>query len=152
MPTAPWSLCLTGGPSQVMFVGSVGKVYKMDLSGKILGVFGRQGSADQFPRQEKGGADRVRDGFKRVRARIEFLAGPGPGVVDDGDAHPGQRNAVEAVGVVRDEDRGADRHHGQGRGLESHGDARDDREAPVAVDDVGHRPHQRADVSAGRAR
>ncbi len=43
MPTAPWALCLTGGPSQVMFVGSVGRVYKMDLSGKMLGVFGRSG-------------------------------------------------------------------------------------------------------------
>ena len=43
LPTAPWSLCLTGGPSQVMFVGSVGRVYKMDLSGKILGMFGRPG-------------------------------------------------------------------------------------------------------------
>ena len=26
-----------------MFVGSVGKVYKMDLSGKILGQFGHSG-------------------------------------------------------------------------------------------------------------
>ncbi len=43
MPTAPWSLCLTNGPDQKLFVGSVGKVYKMDRSGKILGVFGRPG-------------------------------------------------------------------------------------------------------------
>ena len=43
LPTAPWSLCLTKGSSQVMFVGSVGRVYKMDLSGKILGAFGRPG-------------------------------------------------------------------------------------------------------------
>jgi len=43
MPTAPWSLCLTNGPAQVLFVGSVGHVYKMDLSGKFLGVFGRPG-------------------------------------------------------------------------------------------------------------
>jgi DNA-binding beta-propeller fold protein YncE len=43
LPTAPWSLCLTTGPNQVMFVGSVGRVYKMDLSGKILGAFGRPG-------------------------------------------------------------------------------------------------------------
>jgi hypothetical protein len=27
----------------VMFVGSVGRVYKMDLTGKILGAFGRPG-------------------------------------------------------------------------------------------------------------
>src|SRR5690349_10205364 len=43
LPTAPWSLCLTSGPNQVMFVGSVGRVYKMDLTGKILGAFGRPG-------------------------------------------------------------------------------------------------------------
>ena len=43
LPTAPWSLCLTNGPNPVMFVGSVGRVYKMDLTGKVLGVFGRQG-------------------------------------------------------------------------------------------------------------
>jgi sugar lactone lactonase YvrE len=43
LPTAPWALCLTNAPNQVMFVGSVGRVYKMDLSGKILGAFGRGG-------------------------------------------------------------------------------------------------------------
>jgi len=43
LPTAPWALCLTNGPEPVMFVGSVGKVYKMDLTGKILGAFGRPG-------------------------------------------------------------------------------------------------------------
>jgi len=46
LPTAPWALCLTNGPNQVMFVGSVGRIYKMDLSGKILGAFGRPG---RFP-------------------------------------------------------------------------------------------------------
>jgi len=43
MPTAPWALCLTNGPTQVLFVGSVGRIYKMDLTGKILGAFGRPG-------------------------------------------------------------------------------------------------------------
>ncbi len=43
LPTAPWSLCTTKGPAQVLFVGSVGRVYKMDLGGKILGAFGRSG-------------------------------------------------------------------------------------------------------------
>jgi hypothetical protein len=43
LPTAPWSLCLTGGANQTLFVGSVGRVYKMDLTGKVLGVFGRSG-------------------------------------------------------------------------------------------------------------
>ncbi|HUR32482.1 MAG TPA: 6-bladed beta-propeller [Vicinamibacterales bacterium] len=43
LPTAPWSLCLTNGPNQMLFVGSVGRVYKMDLNGKVLGAFGRTG-------------------------------------------------------------------------------------------------------------
>ena len=43
LPTAPWSLCLTGGANQVLFVGSVGRVYKMDLTGHVLGGFGRSG-------------------------------------------------------------------------------------------------------------
>jgi DNA-binding beta-propeller fold protein YncE len=43
LPTAPWSLCLTAGSNQVMFVGSIGRVYKMDLSGNVLGEFGRAG-------------------------------------------------------------------------------------------------------------
>jgi DNA-binding beta-propeller fold protein YncE len=43
LPTAPWSLCMTSGPAQVLFVGSVSRVYKMSLDGKILGQFGRAG-------------------------------------------------------------------------------------------------------------
>ena len=43
MPTAPWSLCLTDGPNQVLFAGSTSRVYKIDLNGKILGAFGRTG-------------------------------------------------------------------------------------------------------------
>jgi DNA-binding beta-propeller fold protein YncE len=38
-----WSMCITPGPTQVIFVGSVGKVYKMDLTGKVLGTFGKLG-------------------------------------------------------------------------------------------------------------
>ena len=38
-----WSMCITPGPTQVIFVGSVGKVYKIDLTGKVLGTFGKLG-------------------------------------------------------------------------------------------------------------
>ena len=38
-----WSLCITPGRNQVIFVGSVGKVYKMGLDGKVLGTFGKLG-------------------------------------------------------------------------------------------------------------
>jgi DNA-binding beta-propeller fold protein YncE len=39
----PWSLCLTRGPNPVLYVGSVGRVFKMDLSGKVLGSLGKFG-------------------------------------------------------------------------------------------------------------
>jgi hypothetical protein len=38
-----WSLCITPGPTQYIFVGSVGHVYKLDLSGKVLAKFGKLG-------------------------------------------------------------------------------------------------------------
>ncbi|HEV2521895.1 MAG TPA: hypothetical protein VGT24_05890 [Candidatus Acidoferrales bacterium] len=38
-----WSLCITPGPNQVIFVGSVGRVYKYALDGKLLGEFGKLG-------------------------------------------------------------------------------------------------------------
>src|SRR6516162_947198 len=38
-----WSLCITPGPRQVIFIGSVGKVYKMSLDGTVLGTFGKLG-------------------------------------------------------------------------------------------------------------
>jgi DNA-binding beta-propeller fold protein YncE len=39
----PWSLCITPGPNQVIFAGSVGRVFKIGLDGKVLGVFGKLG-------------------------------------------------------------------------------------------------------------
>ena len=39
----PWSLCITSGASLVLFVGSVGRVVKVDLSGKVLGSMGKFG-------------------------------------------------------------------------------------------------------------
>ena len=38
-----WSMCITPGPTQVIFIGSVGKVYKMSLDGTVLGTFGKLG-------------------------------------------------------------------------------------------------------------
>jgi DNA-binding beta-propeller fold protein YncE len=38
-----WSLCITPGPRQVLFVGSIGRVYKLDLNGTVLGKFGKLG-------------------------------------------------------------------------------------------------------------
>ena len=43
LPGPAWALCLTKGPNQVMFVGTVGRVFKLDLTGKLLGSFGHPG-------------------------------------------------------------------------------------------------------------
>ena len=43
---APNSLCITSGPTQVLFVGEStfpGRVFKVSLDGKVLGVIGRSG-------------------------------------------------------------------------------------------------------------
>jgi len=43
LPEPAWSLCITPGPNPAIFVGSVGKVYKLDLTGKIVGQLGKLG-------------------------------------------------------------------------------------------------------------
>src|SRR5207302_9513881 len=43
---APNSICITPGPNQVMFVGEStfpGRIFKVTLEGKVLGVIGRSG-------------------------------------------------------------------------------------------------------------
>jgi DNA-binding beta-propeller fold protein YncE len=44
-PGAPWALCITAGPNQVLFASDAypGRVYKLSLDGKVLGVFGESG-------------------------------------------------------------------------------------------------------------
>jgi DNA-binding beta-propeller fold protein YncE len=42
---APWAICITPGPNQVLYTSdsNPGPIYKLDLDGKILGVFGKAG-------------------------------------------------------------------------------------------------------------
>ena len=43
---APNSLCITPGPNQVLFLGEStfpGRIFKLSLNGKVLGVIGRSG-------------------------------------------------------------------------------------------------------------
>lgn len=44
-PGAPWALCITPGPNQVLYsVDSYpGRMYKLSLDGKVLGYFGKNG-------------------------------------------------------------------------------------------------------------
>ncbi len=44
-PGAPWTVCITPGPNQVLFTSDAypGRVYKLSLDGKLLGVLGESG-------------------------------------------------------------------------------------------------------------
>jgi len=44
-PGAPWAICITPGPHQVLFAadGFPGRLYKLSLDGKVLGVLGKSG-------------------------------------------------------------------------------------------------------------
>jgi len=42
---APWAICITPGPKQVLYTSdsNAGRIYKLDLDGNILGEFGKSG-------------------------------------------------------------------------------------------------------------
>jgi hypothetical protein len=44
-PGAPWALCITPPPNQVLYAADAypGRIYKMTLDGKMLGVLGESG-------------------------------------------------------------------------------------------------------------
>ncbi len=44
-PGAPWAICITPGPNQVLYASDAfpGRVYKLSLDGKLLGFFGKSG-------------------------------------------------------------------------------------------------------------
>lgn len=44
-PGAPWTVCITPGPNQVLFTsdGFPGRIFKLTLDGKVLGVLGQSG-------------------------------------------------------------------------------------------------------------
>ena len=44
-PGAPWAICITPGPNQVLYAADAypGRIYKLDLEGHILGVLGKAG-------------------------------------------------------------------------------------------------------------
>ena len=45
MPGSPWAICITPPPHQVLFSadGFPGRIYKLSLDGKVLGMFGKTG-------------------------------------------------------------------------------------------------------------
>ena len=44
-PGAPWAICITPGPNQVLYASDAfpGRIYKLTLDGKVLGVLGKAG-------------------------------------------------------------------------------------------------------------
>jgi len=44
-PGAPWTICITPGPKQVIYTSDAfpGRIYKLSLDGKVLGVLGESG-------------------------------------------------------------------------------------------------------------
>jgi len=44
-PGAPWTICITPGPNQVLYTSDAfpGRIYKFSLEGKVLGVLGESG-------------------------------------------------------------------------------------------------------------
>jgi DNA-binding beta-propeller fold protein YncE len=44
-PGAPWTLCITPGPNQVLYTSDAypGRIYKLTLDGKVLGMLGKVG-------------------------------------------------------------------------------------------------------------
>src|SRR5439155_1051344 len=44
-PGAPWTLCITPGPNQVLYTSDAfpGRIYKLSLDGRVLGVLGKSG-------------------------------------------------------------------------------------------------------------
>ena len=49
-PGSPWAICITKGPNPVLYVSDAfpGRIYKMSLDGKVLGVLG---GAGKMPKQ-----------------------------------------------------------------------------------------------------
>ena len=44
-PGAPWTLCITPGPNQVLYTSDAypGRIYKLSIGGKVLGMLGKTG-------------------------------------------------------------------------------------------------------------
>ena len=44
-PGAPWAICITPGPNQVLYASDAfpGRIYKLTLDGRVLGVLGKSG-------------------------------------------------------------------------------------------------------------
>ena len=74
-PGAPWAICITPGPKQVLYSADAypGRIYKLTLDGKVLGVIGEPGRQLQAVRL--GARDRMPVGEPAVCGGAAELAG-----------------------------------------------------------------------------
>ena len=74
-PGAPWAICITPGPKQVLYVSDAfpGRIYKLTLDGKVLGMLGKSGKQPQAVRVDP--RDRLPDREHAVCRRAAQLAG-----------------------------------------------------------------------------
>ena len=58
-PGTPWAICITPGPNQVLYAADAfpGRIYKLDLQGRVLGMLGRAGKT---ARSSSAGSTRSR--------------------------------------------------------------------------------------------
>ena len=65
-PGAPWAICITPPPNQVLFASDAfpGRIYKLTLDGKLLGMLGESGKQTQAVRLDS--RDRVSFGKRTL--------------------------------------------------------------------------------------
>ena len=74
-PGSPWSICITPPPNQVLYSSDAwpGRIYKLTLDGKVLGVLGQSGKQLKTVRLDS--RDGVPVGEHALRGRAVELAG-----------------------------------------------------------------------------
>ena len=89
-PGAPWAICITPGPNQVLYSADAypGRIYKLTLDGKVLGVLGSVRQAAEAIRLDP--RDGVPVGEHAVRRRAAELAGAETDPASGEVASPGQ--------------------------------------------------------------
>ena len=73
-PGAPWTVCITPGPNQVLYASDAfpGRVYKISLDGKVLGKLGGDRQASEAIRLDPRNRLPLRE--RNLRGRVAELA------------------------------------------------------------------------------
>ena len=93
-PGAPWAICITPGPNQLLYMSDAypGRIYKLTLDGKVLGVLGKCRQAAEAVRLDP--RDRVPVGERALRRRAPQLARAEADPASGENADEGKLSAV----------------------------------------------------------